>query len=287
MKLGLSFLVCLCLFAKMSDSRVIPMTTKKTYKSMLRIADFAFIPPSSDDAEASDETSEGGKFHLWEGMSKVKQSAFTFVVRFNVSVPLELVVFYENAMYQELIKEEYTCYERAAYARANGNVFRLDRYLKHDENDKNLKEGWVTAKESLGFTGSRPRWYYFFLMNCQTGPCNHPNSWCQGPIDVEYTLLLTNGVGYMKHFSADEVGILPTAITFGILYILLTLYALTCIVRPLQTQRKLHWTVIMFVLSLFIYTVSMWFDTAGKYFVVVVGCYLLMALMLLLLHILV
>ena len=103
----------------MSDSRIIPMTTKKTYKSMLRIADFAFIPPSSDDAEVSDETSEGGKFHLWEGMSKVKQSAFTFVVRFNVSVPLELVVFYENAMYQELIKEEYTCYERAAYARAS------------------------------------------------------------------------------------------------------------------------------------------------------------------------
>ena len=99
-------------------------------------------------------------------------------------------------------------------------------------------------------------------MNCNPLPCTHPYGWCQGPIDVEYKLLMTNGVGYMKHFSADEVGILPTAITFGICYLLLTLFAFTCIMRPLQTQRKLHWTVIMYMVALIMYSISMWFDTA-------------------------
>jgi hypothetical protein len=191
-------------------------------------------------------------------MTKVKRSAFTFVIRFNASVPLELVVFFENEDYRRLIDEKYTCYERAAYARSKGNVFRLSRYLSPDEKN----DGWVTAKESLGFTGKRPRWYYFFIMNCNPLPCTHPYGWCQGPIDVEYKLLMTNGVGYMKHFSADEVGILPTAITFGICYLLLTLFAFTCIMRPLQTQRKLHWTVIMYMVALIMYSISMWFDTA-------------------------
>lgn len=153
----------------------------------------------------------------------------------------------------------YTCSEKAAYARTQGNVFRLDRYLKSDKKDK---DGWVTADDSLGFLGARPRWYYFFLMNCKPDNCADKRGWCQGPVEAEYSLLMTNGVGYMKHFSADEVGILPTAITFGTFYILLTLYTLSCIVKPLLEKHKLHWTVIMYIISLLCYTVSMWFDTA-------------------------
>jgi hypothetical protein len=197
---------------------------------------------------------------MWEGMTEVKNSAFSFVIQYNSSIPLELVVFYEGDEYEEIIKDKYTCYEKAAAARAKGNVFLLDRYQVTDNPLHNAPEGWITSQESLGFLGARPRWYYFFLMNCQPGPCLDPKGWCQGPIEASYTLLMTNGVGYMKHFSADEVGILPTGITFGTFYILLVVYVIFFIVIPLKKKRKLHQTVFMHIASLILYTVSMWFD---------------------------
>ena len=186
------------------------------------------------------------------------------------------MVFYEDADYRLMIQDRYTCTEKAAFAAKNGNIFPLSSYVtisatdvqsnEHKPSDMNrvagLEEGEAISQASLGFTGNRPRWYYFFLMNCKSGGCDDSRGWCQGPIDVEYTLLLTNGVGYLKHFSADEIGILPTAITFGTFYLLLTLFALIYIVKPLRGLHKLHYTVVLYAASLVCYTVSMWFDTA-------------------------
>ena len=61
-------------------------------------------------------------------MSKIKASSFTFLIRYNSTVPLELVVFFEGSVYQEMMEDEYTCSEKAAKARSLGNVFLLNRY---------------------------------------------------------------------------------------------------------------------------------------------------------------
>ena len=194
-------------------------------------------------------------------MGKIKASSFTFLIRYNSTVPLELVVFFEGSVYQEMMEDEYTCSEKAAKARSLGNVFLLNRYTVPNLIHKD--DGWVTAQESLGFLGARPRWYYFFVMNCQPAEiCLKSNNWCQGPIDMEYTLLLTNGAGYMKHFSADEIGILPTAVTFGLVYFFLIIYVTIYIIFPLKKKRKLHQTVKMYLLSLILYVISMWFDVS-------------------------
>ena len=202
-----------------------------------------------------------GQFSIWHGMTKVKNSAFTFQISYNKSIPLELVVFYEGDDFHEIMQDEYTCLEKATKAAEMGNSFPLDSYIKKDK--KHSREGWVTSEQSLGFIGSRPRWYYFFLMNCGSAiKCLDPRGWCQGPVHAEYRLLLTNGVGYMKHFSADEVGILPTAVTFCIVYTLLLIFVLLCVARPLIHKRKFHLTVKYYIISLFLWWVSMWFDIA-------------------------
>jgi hypothetical protein len=236
-------------------AREVPTTKVDSWQSVIRIADFAFIPPSKDAEESS--------FSLWNGMTKVKDSAFTFKISFNASTALTLVVFYEGADYHEIMQDKYSCLEKSTMAASRGNIFPLSDYISDDTADDALPQGWSTATSSLGFVGRQPHWYYFFLMNCGSkSSCDSPKGWCQGPVHAEYSLLLTNGVGYLKHFSADEVGILPTAVTFGILYTLLLGFVLGCIVRPLITRRKFHATVKYYLLSLFMWWLSMWFDVA-------------------------
>ena len=75
---------------------------------------------------------------------------------------------------------------------------------------------------------------------------------CDGPIDISYNFQFTNGYKFSdKHFSADEIGVMETMITFVCLQTLLIGYFLY-VRKLLKSIHKNHHTVKMLGASIFL-----------------------------------
>jgi len=112
------------------------------------------------------------------------------------------------------------------------------------------------------FYAIEPRWFFMAFANCDES-CTE--NLCDGPLIVDYDFSLLNGGGFFtNHFSADEMGILETEITFLALQALLTMHALQ-VALVLRKRRKLHKTVLIFVFSVVVQSAAIVFNFVHYY----------------------
>ena len=153
-----------------------------------------------------------------------------------------------------------TCQDKVKTAQKAGNFFPFSS-LKHTSiSSSKMTPGYTYTYGSVGFTTSRPRWFYFVVTNCElTAPCVAASDRCSGPIDLNVTVTMTNGVGPYRHFSFDEFNILPVAGVFFTLYILFCLIASYMYVA-LTKQTKLHPTARILFASVAFSMLGFFFD---------------------------
>lgn len=86
-------------------------------------------------------------------------------------------------------------------------------------------DGYVTAERTQSFSSSQARWMFLALANCDP-ECGLPGM-CQGSLDIFYELEFTNGDAWsVRHYSADEIGVVETEIFFFVLQIAFMIFGL-------------------------------------------------------------
>jgi len=119
-------------------------------------------------------------------------------------------------------------------------------------------EGYVLTNREQLFSDEEARWMFIAVANC-LAECD-PGALCQGSLDLEYEIQLTNGDGWsVKHFSADEIGILETELFFFCCQVLLAVFAVY-VRHCLVILNKFHYTVMMLCGSIGLTLVAMFFD---------------------------
>eukprot|EP00238_Polyblepharides_amylifera_P002019 CAMPEP_0196585534 /NCGR_PEP_ID=MMETSP1081-20130531/51020_1 /TAXON_ID=36882 /ORGANISM="Pyramimonas amylifera, Strain CCMP720" /LENGTH=759 /DNA_ID=CAMNT_0041907117 /DNA_START=492 /DNA_END=2771 /DNA_ORIENTATION=+ len=120
--------------------------------------------------------------------------------------------------------------------------------------------GYVTAERTQYFVDSKARWIFLVLANCDEQCAQAGGSMCQGPLDVSYTLELTNGEGWtIHHFSADEIGILETEFVFFALQSVLCVFSVFVRMK-LMLIHKFHHTVKLLLCSIYLTFMANFFD---------------------------
>ena len=124
------------------------------------------------------------------------------------------------------------------------------------------QNGYVEIIRNTFYVGDRARFFFLAGANCLPPPPNglpqaDPENYCMdekcdGPIDISYNFQFTNGYKFSdKHFSADEIGVMETMITFVCLQTLLIGYFLY-VRKLLKSIHKNHHTVKMLGASIFL-----------------------------------
>lgn len=124
------------------------------------------------------------------------------------------------------------------------------------------QNGYVEIIRNTFYVGDRARFFFLAGANCLPPPPNglpkaDPTNYCMdekcdGPIDISYNFQFTNGYKFSdKHFSADEIGVMETMITFVCLQTLLIGYFLY-VRKLLKSIHKNHHTVKMLGASIFL-----------------------------------
>ena len=124
------------------------------------------------------------------------------------------------------------------------------------------QNGYVEIIRNTFYVGDRARFFFLAGANCLPPPpaglevadaenyCMDEK--CDGPIDISYNFQFTNGYKFSdKHFSADEIGVMETMITFVCLQTLLIGYFLY-VRKLLKSIHKNHHTVKMLGASIFL-----------------------------------
>mmetsp|Transcript_16372 Transcript_16372/g.19638 ORF Transcript_16372/g.19638 Transcript_16372/m.19638 type:complete len:819 (-) Transcript_16372:1183-3639(-) len=111
-------------------------------------------------------------------------------------------------------------------------------------------DGYITTTRVQTFEDDKARWLFLALSHCDQRCAFEGGSMCQGSLEVEYELILTNGEGWgVKHFSADEHSILETEIFFFAFQFLLILGGFH-VRSVLLQQQKYHHTVRLLLASI-------------------------------------
>ena len=110
-------------------------------------------------------------------------------------------------------------------------------------------DGYIEIIRNTFYVGDRARFFFIAGANCDRN-CINVN--CDGPIDISYNFQFTNGQDFSdKHFSADELGVMETMITFLCLQTLLVVYFMY-VRKLLKTIHKNHHTVKMLGSSIYL-----------------------------------
>ena len=119
--------------------------------------------------------------------------------------------------------------------------FRSDEY-EETHPDKMPANSFQFSYFKTSLHTSRNRWFFITISNCaEEGQCTSP-PWCDASLDVSYAIILTNGKGRNKYFSADESGVLQITYVFAALYSIVGLYGYI-VSQRLRAGRKFHSTV--------------------------------------------
>ena len=102
-------------------------------------------------------------------------------------------------------------------------------------------DGYIEIIRNTFYVGDRARFFFIAGANCDRN-CINVN--CDGPIDISYNFQFTNGQDFSdKHFSADELGVMETMITFLCLQTLLVVYFMyvrKLLKTKVSDSRKIH-----------------------------------------------
>lgn len=139
-------------------------------------------------------------------------------------------------------------------------------------------DGYVSVTRTTFYVGDRARFFFVAGANCKE---DCPDENCDGPIDIKYDITFTNGYKWNnKHFSADELGVLETMMTFMGLQLGLGVF-FWFIRWQLLKEQKYHHTVKMLGASIFLAFLSyaasgthyLWysFDGIGGFFFLFIG----------------
>ncbi|GBG25488.1 Transmembrane protein 145 [Hondaea fermentalgiana] len=139
------------------------------------------------------------------------------------------------------------CHEKAAIASMNGGTYiplpggrNVTTYKDNDGRE------WSSVTLETYMNTHRSRWIFITVGNCKM-TCT--TRFCANSLDIKYRLVLTNGDGNDKYFSADKAWFWETSVIFFALYVALAILAWRTRLA-LLSEHKYHHSVRLLVASI-------------------------------------
>jgi hypothetical protein len=215
------------------------------------IARFCFTTGSQDVPSSA----VGGAQREWP-QTNAEEPTLQYEVHYPKGAKVSLALYYDTfESWQAVAQSTMDCNDRLKQAQY---VLRLWEPSAINDVVANSTSLFVSPRDVLKASGyanmvtSRSRWFFAVLAHCDP-ECS--GGYCQGPINVHYKVNMLNGMGFFKHFGANEVGLFEAMCIFLVLQIGIFYYSFA-VRRDLLLKNKYHHTVKLLYASVWLQLIA-------------------------------